>query len=240
MNIWTVFGITIFVVFLAYLIAINHRFLLTLTLIAQATPYEQNGSGARVLVVGDSTGYGTGAATPSESVVGRLGSEFPDLAIENRSVNGDTIAEATERVRDLTTEYDLILLQLGGNDILQQRPIESVERDIKTLYDALEENTEHIVMMSAGNVGAATAFSGEQAERYTQHSLAFHAALEYFAADRPDFTYVNLYEPPETDPFVAEPEIYLARDGLHPSSAGYGVWYRTARAAITEQLEQTQ
>lgn len=213
------------------------RKLLTAWLIIRVTPYEQPGSGGdSILVLGDSTGYGTGATTGRASVAGRLGAAYPSVAITNQSVNGDTIADAVDRTSGLTESYDLILLQLGGNDILQLRPLEAVRADTERLLAALAPHTDRVVLMSAGNVGAATAFSGATAARYTEQSQRYHAAMEELAAVRPELTYVNLYEPPESDPFVSQPELHLALDGLHPSDTGYAVWYEKLRPVLGAQL----
>jgi lysophospholipase L1-like esterase len=37
--------------------------------------------------------------------------------------------------------------------------------------------------------------------------------------------YVDLYRPPEQDPFISHPDRYYAPDGLHPSGEGYRLWY---------------
>ena len=53
----------------------------------------------------------------------------------------------------------------------------------------------------------------------TLHDLVRAAATRYQVA------YVSLFLEPETDPFVTDPHL-TAADGLHPSDAGYLVWYR--------------
>jgi len=222
---WVLGGGILILVVLAYYTNV-FRYAKSLYLISTIEPYEQVGAGAgRILFVGDSTGYGTGAADAADSVAGRLGAEFPDYAIENRSVNGDTIAEATQRVQSLTGQYDLIILQLGGNDIIQKHPIEEIESAVADLYAVVLPHAAHVIMLSAGNVGGAAAFRDDTPLEYQELSRQYHARLEQFAATRPEFTYVNLFDEPADDPFVAEPQIYLAIDGLHPSSAGYALWY---------------
>lgn len=233
MNHSLLIGLVVLVV-VGYLVFANFRFLQTLSLIAQVSPYEQEGSGQRVLVLGDSTGYGTGARDVQETVAGRLGADFPELTIVNRSVNGDTIADATERLQNIDGDFDFILLQLGGNDVLQGRSQTLIAQDISNLYEQLSTRTAHIIMMSFGNVGTAPAFSGEQAEHYQQASVAFHTLMEEFAAKRDNFTYVNLYNEPSEDLFVQQPDVHMSYDGLHPSGAGYGLWYQKLEAVIVQ------
>ncbi|MFW6210272.1 MAG: SGNH/GDSL hydrolase family protein [Patescibacteria group bacterium] len=237
MNKWLLLGGVLVLGLGVTVYLLGPRTLLTVWLILRVTPYEQPGTGGgSVLVLGDSTGYGTGATTGSASIAGRLGADYPALTVKNLSVNGDTIADAVARAQALDEQYDLILLQLGGNDILQLRPVEAVQADTERLLAVLAPHTERMVLMSAGNVGAARAFSGETADRYTEHSQRYHAAMEELAAARPELTYVNLYEPPHSDPFVSQPDIYHALDGLHPSDAGYAAWYEKLRPVLAAQL----
>ena len=55
-----------------------------------AVAFERDGNAhaPRVLVVGDSTGVGTGAARPEDSIAGRLADAYPDVTIVNRARNG--------------------------------------------------------------------------------------------------------------------------------------------------------
>jgi len=57
---------------------------------AKSTPYEARRPGASktLLIIGDSTGVGTGAARPQESIAGRIAEEFKDVNIINLSRNG--------------------------------------------------------------------------------------------------------------------------------------------------------
>ncbi len=50
------------------------------------------------------------------------------------------------------------------------------------------------------------------------------AGLMADAAARHGATYVNLFQERADDPFARRPELN-ARDGLHPSDAGYRVWF---------------
>jgi len=212
------------------------RYAKSLYLIAQITPYEQVGtSEKRILIIGDSTGYGTGARDQRETIAGRIGAEWPEFSITNKSVNGDTIASATDRVKNIDGQYDLILLQLGANDIIQKHPLADVLNDLEQLIAILTPHTKEIVMMSAGNVGGAPAFRRVK-EDYQYRSRQFHQALEEFAVTQPHFTYVHFYEDPAEDPFVLDPARYMALDGLHPTDAGYGLWYQTLAPVLKKIL----
>ncbi len=213
----------------------------TVLLIAKTQPYEQAGTseGPYILIIGDSTGYGTGVTHKEHSVAGRLGTEYPNASIENQSINGQTIADAIKRFAPERQQYDLVLLQLGGNDILQKRSLEMVEEDVKALLKLLAGVTSEVVMISAGNVGAAPAFTGNEAATYETLSREYHAKLMTIMSENPRFTYISLFDEREVDPFVAEPNRYLASDGLHPSGEGYGLWYQKVAPAIQSALSRS-
>lgn len=57
----------------------------------------------------------------------------------------------------------------------------------------------------------------------TQRSRQMHQFVNE-AAKRHGAVYVNLFYERADDPFAQKPELN-ARDGLHPSDAGYAVWF---------------
>ena len=209
------------------------RFIKTIYLIARVSPYEQSGvDNKKILILGDSTGYGTGASQSADSIAGLIGSDFPTFSIINNSINGRTIGELVSVTESMSTKYEIIVLQIGGNDIIQKRNIDQVMLELDLIYKNLNLLTKNIVMISAGNVGAATAFSGKHAADYQTLSKRFHKRAELFAQEREGFEYINLFEEPETDPFVLHPNLYLSIDGLHPSSEGYKLWYEKLKPSL--------
>ena len=207
----------------------------TLWLIVRVTPYEQTITNApTVLVLGDSTGYGTGAKHTNESIAGRLGRDFA-VTIQNRSKNGRTIGELLADTEDFSGTYELILLQIGANDLLHKRDQSVVESELRRLVERLTPHTAHLVMMSSGNVGASPQFSGTQADQYEVLSREYRALFLQVASET-ELVYVDLFVEPENDIFVQQPNTYMSFDGLHPSSAGYEKWYRKLRPIIDPML----
>lgn len=199
-------------------------------LILATSPYEQQPDDPQgsILVLGDSTGYGTGALDPSKTIAGRIGADFPAYSIENRAVNGWTTEQVASGLANDTaiTEFDLIVLQVGGNDVLQRRPIAIVERDIRRLYEGATKRAKNVVHISSGNVGAASAYvtAGQPDATLEEHTRAVREVFLRVAGEY-GVIYVDLFIEPAEDVYLKEPKKYLAFDGLHPNETGYGYWY---------------
>lgn len=210
----------------------------TVILIGLTSPYERYLEDAEtVLVLGDSTGYGTWVFNKSESIAGLISADFKDYTIVNHSKNGLTIGELLPIVQSVEGEKELILLQIGANDILQDRDLAVVEQELREIISILTDHTDHLVMMSSGNVGGASAFSGEKAQELEERSRTFRELFQRLASQT-DLIYIDLFIEPIDDPFVIEPSRYLSFDGLHPSKYGYKLWYQSLKPVIKEQLAQ--
>lgn len=215
------------------------RTLKSVLLILQVTPYEQIAQGNRaILVVGDSTGYGTGAGDGRLSVAGLMGKGFSTHSIVNNSKNGRTIRQALEVLTKLPPDahYELILLQIGANDILQKRNVEDTRNDISQLYTEAKKHTNNVAILSNGNIGASYTFKGAIAKEYTEQSRIFRV-MHMETAKAYGVSYIDLFEEPENDVFVQEPKKYTAFDGLHPSAAGYAIWYGKLYPVIKDVLQ---
>lgn len=47
-------------------------------------------------------------------------------------------------------------------------------------------------------------------------------------------TYIDLYEERNKDEFLKDPKKYFAKDMFHPSSDGYGLWYKKFKETLKE------
>lgn len=204
-------------------------------LILQTSPYTQDGTDKTLHVLGDSTGYGTGVRDAKDSIAGRIGQDYPNLRITNDSVNGRTIGELVPVVEKISGRYDVILLQIGGNDVLQSRSASDVERELVAIFTKLKTHTDHIIMMSSGNVGGAAVFNENKAAQMQQQTLLLRDVFMKTSAEN-GVSYVDLYVAPKEDLFILEPDRYLAIDGLHPSAAGYGLWYEKLQPVMAGVL----
>jgi len=67
-------------------------------------------------------------------------------------------------------------------------------------------------------------------------SKVYYEQFASLAAQNPKLDFVNLFDEPKDDVFVQDPDTYVAADGLHPSSAGYGIWFAKLLPVLSQNL----
>ncbi len=92
--------------------------------------------GRLIVCFGDSITYGVGAAE-SETYPARL-AEILDREILNEGIPGETASEGLARIDEIL-ELDpwLVIVELGGNDLLQGRPFEETEAALRGILEEL-------------------------------------------------------------------------------------------------------
>ncbi len=186
---------------------------------------------ATLLVIGDSTGVGVGADKPEDTVPALLAHYLGATHVENLSVTGAGVEDLPKQIAQAKlARYDTILIQAGGNNILA---FDDVRWAGRVLGDVLADlpKADKRILMSAGNAGGATIFPPPVRPFHTWVNKRYHKEFER-VAHAWGVTYVNLYESPETDPFLKNPGYYLSEDGLHPSSEGYKLWFEKVKEAL--------
>ena len=92
--------------------------------------------GRTIVCLGDSITSGVGAAAGEaypELLAARLGTE-----VINAGISGDTAAGGLARVDEVLAEDPwLVIVELGGNDVLRQVPPEETERSLRGILDRL-------------------------------------------------------------------------------------------------------
>lgn len=228
------FIILILVLYLSYQVfQVKRKIALSEKIVAGTVPYHETTdmSGKSLLVLGDSTAYGVGASIKEDSIPALVAKSIGASYIENRSFSGARVSDLPGQLQKHEREvYDTILVQIGGNDIVARHDERVVASELEVLLKTLPKHDKLVVLM-CGDVGVATIIPWFVRGYYTRKTLAYHEAFAE-AVPRVGGTYVNLYEPKETDPFVKEPDVYLAKDEFHPSSAGYQVWFRKIEKAL--------
>lgn len=191
----------------------------------------------RLLIVGDSTAVGTGASSPQTSLGGLLARDYPRLRIDNRAADGAKFDDVVTQLSGDSDRYDLVLIQAGGNDVIRLRNMDAVRADVERALTLAKARAGRVIVMPAGNVGNAPFFYPPLSWWMSSRARSLHALVRD-AAQRHGAAYVNLYKDKANDPFAQQLELNAA-DGLHPSDAGYRVWFTELmnQAALAPVLE---
>jgi lysophospholipase L1-like esterase len=192
-----------------------------------AVPYQRviPDASFRVLVIGDSTAYGTGADSPETSVTGRLGTEFPGISIENQGKNGARVADLLATFNPSPeTHYNLLIIHVGGNDILHATSLAHLRRDLPVLTERAKKFADHVIFITSGDFGSAPILPWPVNYLY---SLRTQKVRQIFlaSAEATDTLFADIYKEEKTVSFKKETDEYYAVDGFHPSSHGYEHWY---------------
>ena len=204
------------------------------TLVKNTIPFERvlDKPERRILVVGDSTGVGVGAVVRELSLAGRLGADYPEAGVTNRAVSGAKVRDVAGQLAAVKgMHFDLVYVQVGGNDIVRFTRLSELENDLAKMIDKAKSCGDQVVVATSGNVGAAPIFPNGL--HWLLHSRTLNVRKIFqTVVRRGTVHYVDLFMDEAADPFALEPKRYYAADSFHPSADGYGVWYGEIRDAI--------
>jgi acyl-CoA thioesterase-1 len=110
-------------------------------------------AGTTILALGDSLTYGTGA-TPETSYPAFL-AETTGWAIVNGGIPGDTAQQGCDRMPALVAQHRpaLILMFLGGNDILRRRPASALTEGLAECVRSAKANGIPLVLLAVPTFG---------------------------------------------------------------------------------------
>lgn len=189
---------------------------------------------ARFLIVGDSTAFGTGATDTRNSVAGRLSQDFPETQIENLAKNGTSTKELVEILEPIKTHhYDLIVIHIGGIDILSLTPLNQIRKHLVKILSLAKGMSQNIILVSAMNIGSSPVFWFPVNILY---SFRTRAVRQIFLEEsrKATVSYIDLYRQKRHDPFVHSPESFFAPDKIHPNDSGYGLWYENIKRDLVK------
>src|SRR5688572_4840255 len=207
------------------------RGLVAKTVAAQSSPEQCRNT---IVVAGDSTAFGVGAL-PAESTAGRLAAAFPHARVINVARSGARIGHVVEQLDKVDCKsVDLVLIQACGNDVLEFRSVEKVERDLRDAVARARKLSRNVVLMPGQNFSVAPFFLRPISRIVMWHAVKIHAMVKRVTREL-DVMFVDLFRDPKEDPFVMEPNRYYCPDGLHPSGDGYALWFATLVAQVPLQ-----
>ncbi len=131
-------------------------------------------AGATVLALGDSITFGTGAAPEASypSVLARL----TGWNVVNAGVPGDVSSGALQRLPELLQAHSprLVLVSIGGNDMLRQMPFADTRANIRRICEQAAAAGAQVVLVGIPQPSALAAVA---------RSLSDHAMYEELAAE---------------------------------------------------------
>jgi lysophospholipase L1-like esterase len=200
-----------------------------------AAPYERRVEypTERILIAGDSTAFGLGTANNADSIAGRIGKDFPDADIENIGVVGLRLSGLTEMLAARKDEkYLLLVLQIGANDITGRTSYSDIRNELSEVLTFADGVAEHVIVMTAGNVGASPVFRFPFSAYITERTRAVRNIFIEETSKHSKARYVDLFVERKDEPFNKDIPRYYAPDRFHPSGDGYGVWYEKLRPLL--------
>ena len=182
------------------------------------------GPPVRVVWLGDSTAAGVGAAHPEGSLPHQVASRLDrpiELAVLARSGArvGDVLEHQLPRVAGLRP--DLVVVSVGANDVVHLTSGRRFRSRYGRLLDGLRPHP--VLVLGVPDMGAVSRFAQPLRAVAGWRGRALDGAVRGAVARRGEVAYVDIAG--RTGPAIRrQPDRYLARDGYHPSDAGYGLW----------------
>ena len=190
--------------------------------VAQKTiPFQTESKDRNMLVIGDSTAYGIGAYHPADSTAGRVSTAL-DLGVENRARSGARTREMVLQLnRAREKYYDLILIQVGANDVMKFSSIEKTANELDAALSRAHELSDRVVLLTATDIGSAPIWPRLLGDVYSRRTKElrdeFIEVSERYGAE-----YVDIFS--DIDLFEVNFDLYYTPDTAHPSSDGYALW----------------
>ena len=192
-----------------------------------------------LLIVGDSIAAGLGAYLPKRTLGGRLARQLAKRT--HRSVRLTSVAEVGAETwmipeRQLprlkpTYSPDLVVVIVGGNDVIHRVPLKDSVASLAEVIDDLRTRGGQVVLGTCPDVGAVEALK-QPLKAYLQLSCKQLAAAQAEVAAAHGARVVSLAT--AVGPFFAtNPDEMFSIDRFHPSELGYK---RTAQALLPSLL----
>jgi lysophospholipase L1-like esterase len=198
-------------------------------LVAKSTPFQKHleNPSLRILVLGDSTAVGTGSDDVRESTSGRLSVLYHEAEIVNMAVNGLKIEGLLDILFAIppTEHFDIILIQIGANDIIRMTPLSTIKSGIEEVLAKTRVLGDSVLVLHAGDIGQVPFFPWYVGALMHYRSLRVQSIYSE-AAKNAQAEYVDLLDSTVGATLRQDPERYYASDGLHLRGDGYGLWFR--------------
>jgi len=204
---------------------------------------ERFGSGPtlRYLVLGDSTAVGVGG-TYELGIARQTALHLANdrtVEMKNLAVSGargaDVLHEQLPRIGSFVP--DVVLLDVGANDVVHLTSARSLERDLAKIIQALRSIHCDVRIVVTGAAAMSTPPRIPRALRWlaARRTRALNAVFQR-AVEREELTFAPIAR--ETGPlFRSDPTLFDA-DRFHPNDRGYATWIDVIEPALDRALTE--
>ncbi len=180
-----------------------------------------------ILALGSSSVEGAGASRRELGFVPllELGLEqrLPGVAVTaiNRGIGGETAADTASRLEKELTDHpaDLVIWQLGTNDVLRNRPLNDILADLHRGLTVLERAGVDIVLLDSQRLPEETQNEGFRGRNPPMGRAARALAME---AEMGGYAMARRFEPMAD--WSGLPGGGVGPDDLHLNDSGYACW----------------
>ncbi|MEI6478377.1 MAG: SGNH/GDSL hydrolase family protein [bacterium] len=199
------------------------------------TPFSRplTGAAMQVLFMGDSTAVGVGASEGLHTTAGRFSAAYPEASILNVGKSGSRLADLASFPPPalLNGQYDLIIAQIGANDILRLTPLASAEESLRQIIRQALKHTKKLVLLHGGNVGSADIIPWVFRGLFSRRTRAFRDLYTRVCTEE-GAHYVDMYTSLKDFPSIRNGVSTYSKDSFHPSDEGYAIWFELIQEVL--------
>lgn len=200
--------------------------------INRTVPYEQHPANPnlRILVAGDSSAVGVGAIDPKFSIAGRLGQKFPDADLLNLGVSGAKISDLLNVLKNQKQHYDVILLQIGANDVTHFSSYATIRQGIAEVLSLSDQLGTKTILLTSGDLGVIPIFHWPLSWIMTDRTKKVRDIFLEESGKYSSVSYIDLFY--ELKRKKTNFSNAYAPDSFHLNGDGYEVYYQFVEKAL--------
>lgn len=210
---------------------------------ADARPrlFGTGGTTLRYVILGDSTAVSVGgdyerglAVETARHLASRRKVELINVAVSGARIH-DVLVEQLPRV-DLT-HTDVVLLDVGANDVMHLTTSRSFDRDFGRVIDAIRAQNDKvkIVVTGSADMGSPPRIPRLLRPLANARTRALNTIVRRHV-DRSSLTFAPIAE--RTGPLFRKDPTLFSADRFHPNDRGYAIWTAVINEALDRALAE--
>jgi lysophospholipase L1-like esterase len=197
----------------------------------------------RIVALGDSLAFGTGASSPERGFIFRaylrVRAQNPGSRLDDFAIPGSTARDVLrlQVPRLAHARFDAVVICVGGNDVVRRVATFEFAQSYARLVERVRALQPRAAIVCCGvpDVGQSPLFTGVDHAEVAALSRAGDAAVRAIAA-RAGATFVDLYA--ATGSANLEGSRFLSDDRFHPGDAGYAALAAVLAPALLRVLQR--